>query len=366
MKSSTIFFLVLFVSDFLHSQTTSSDIKAGWGSLDYSVPESPALKILGNSPDNILKPTSARAVAFSIGNYFLTSGSVIPKNMAVEISPLLLNGTASLNDYNKNKFLYRSRFSLGTSLLDNGGYSVAEGIRFTLIDRTDLRDFNNDPGFTNFLFKSAVNNAIALNRALEEYIKTHPEENLTILLAREKYESDTAFKTTINTLSKKFFDKSINIDKVSEYRDSVRNLLWNAPTWELGIAALQSSNDSLIKSLKFSQIGFWSTAGVPLGKKGQLLIGAKVALVDSIKWQSNVSIGQRLFYGSNDIKGFLQAQYDYKNKSSGFTSSLGCQFKITNGLWGEFSINLVIDEHGKLSYHPGFNIGFGTPEKVKT
>jgi len=354
---------VCFLVFFQTQAQEKTEMKAGWGNLDYSVPESPALKILGNTPDNILKPTSVRALAFGIGNYFMTSAGIIPKNMALEISPLLLNSKASLNDYNRNKFLYRSRLSVGTSLLDNGAYTVAEGLRFTLMDRTDLRDFQSNPWFTDVLYATAVDKSVAINKAFEEYLRTHPDEKL--ITVRDKYSTDAAFKAAIDKSARKFFDKALNVDRLAEIRDSIRNILWNAPIWEIGAAALQSSEDSLTKNLKFSQIGFWSTAGIPIGTKGQLLIGAKVASVDSVKWQTVVSIGQRFFYGSNNAKGFVQAQYEHRNKSNWFTSSMGCQFNVTNGLWGEFSLNLVVDGRGDVSLHPGFNIGFGTPERER-
>jgi len=68
-------------------------------------------------------------------------------------------------------------------------------------------------------------------------------------------------------------------------------------------------------------------------------------------------------YGSNNIKGYFQAQFGHQNNQNNFTASLGCQFNISNGLWGQFTINLVVDEHGKTSYQPGLNFGFGSPEK---
>jgi len=366
MKKIAVILIATIFTNLVNAQSDSV-IKSGWGNLDYTVPESPAFKILGNSPDNILKPTSVRNVALSIGNYFLTTGSVIPKNFAVEISPLLLNGKASLNDYNKNKFWHRLRFSLGTNIQDNGGYNIAEGLRLTLIDKTDLRDFKSNPDFTNFLYASAVNTSIAIDKALADHIIKHPEENLTVITAGEKYQNDTSFKKVIKEEAKKFYtDKNVNVDAVSVYRDSIRNLLWNAPIWELGIATLQTSTDSLVKNLKFSQIGFWTTAGFPVGQKSQLLIGGKLGFIDSTDWQTNASAGLRFYYGSNNVKGFLQGEYDYKDKKNSATASLGCQFNITNGLWGQFSIDLVIDEKGKVSYQPGFNIGLGTPEKKKS
>jgi hypothetical protein len=65
------------------AQVSDTSIKPGWANLDYYIPESPAFKILGTDPNNILKPTSVRKVALSVGDYFFTSGSVLPKYLSV-------------------------------------------------------------------------------------------------------------------------------------------------------------------------------------------------------------------------------------------------------------------------------------------
>src|SRR6266480_5313269 len=126
MKKLVLITSILLRSFFLFSQSTDG-IKPGWGNLDYAVPESPAFKILGTDPDNILRPTSVRTVAISIGNYLLTSGGVIPKNLAVEFSPLLANPYTNLAQYNQNKFWYRMRLSFGTNVKANGAFDIAEG-----------------------------------------------------------------------------------------------------------------------------------------------------------------------------------------------------------------------------------------------
>lgn len=351
----TLFTLLLSTN----AQLSDSSMKPGWANLDYYVPESPAFKILGTDPNNILKPTSVRKVALSVGDYFFTSGSVLPKDLSVEISPLLLNSKASLNDYNQNKFFYRMRISVGTSTNTNGSYAIAEGIRFTIIDKTDLR--------TNTAFLQTITATLgaavdAEDRAIPAYIKEN-HLAMTPIQFREALENDSTLYNKLLAFETQFIpDKIVPPDSLASLREQYRNLLWNAPIWEAGIATLQASKDSLIKNLSFSQIGFWTTAGIPIGKKGQLLIGGKLGFVDSTSWQTTASIGERFYYGSNNIKGFIDAEYVYKNNSSSAVASAGCQFNISNGLWGQFAINLVI-EKGNVSYQPAINIGFGTPEK---
>jgi len=355
----TIVLFIVFLS--ANAQLSDTSMKPGWANLDYYVPESPAFKILGTDPDNILKPTSVRKVALSIGDYFYNNGSVLPKNISAEISPLLLNSKASLNDYNKNKFLYRMRLSVGTAANTDGSYAIAEGIRFTIIDKTDLRTNTSFLQTITATLGAAVN---AEDKAIPAYIKEH-HLAMTPVQFREALERDSVLYNKLLAFETQYIpDNIVSPDSLAALRDQYRNLLWNAPIWEAGIATLQTSKDSLVKHLTFSQIAFWTTAGVPIGKKGQLLIGGKLGFIDSTAWQTTASIGERLYYGSNNIKGFIQGEYQYRNKMSSAVFGAGCQFNIANGLWGQFSINLVV-AHGGVSYQPGINIGLGTPEKRK-
>ncbi len=287
MKRFSLILTLLILCNHIAAQIDSSHaIKVGWGTLDYAIPESPAFKLLGSNPDNILKPTSVRTVALSVGNYFLSSGSTIPKSLAVEISPLLFNGNVSLYDYNKNKFWYRFRFSLGTSTLSNGGYGVAEGIRFTIVDRSDLRtDKELDVFFGQYLQKDAEakSKAIALYAAQND-INTN---DVFRKLGDEEH-PDTVLQNRIKKISLQFLsDRFADPSALSAYRAHRKQELWNASILEVGAAALQTSSDSLVKNLHLSQVGFWSTAGFPLGKKGQLLFGAKLGIIDSVQWNTN-------------------------------------------------------------------------------
>lgn len=342
-----------------HAQSGDTSMQPGWANLDYYVPESPAFKILGTNPDHILKPTSVRKVALSVGDYFLNTGSVLPKDLSVEISPLLLNSKASLNDYNQHKFLYRMRLSVGTASNANGSYAIAEGLRFTIIDKSDLRTNTSFLQTITTTLGAAVN---AEDKAIPAYIKEN-HLKMTPVQLREAMEKDSVLYNKILAFETQYIpDKSVPPDSLAALREVYRNELWNAPIWEVGVATLQTSKDSLVRNLGFSQIGFWTTAGVPISKKGQLLIGGKLGFVDSTSWQTTASLGVRMYYGNNNIKAFIAGEYVYKNKTSSAVASAGCQFNIANGLWAQFTINLVI-ENGNVSYQPGINFGLGTPEK---
>lgn len=360
-KRVLLFSLVLFAGN-LVGQVDRHQIKPGWGNLDYSVPESPAFNLLGNNPDNIIKPTSVRSIALNIGNYYLTNGTAIPKNLAVEISPLLLNPNASLNDYNKNKFWYRMRLSVGTNVLENGAYEMAGGLRLTITDKTDLRC---DQEFLEELYRSCTNTSVARDNAIDEYVKNNPGKYANTAIAGDDYGTNPVFAKEIDELSKKYFaNDMVNPDSISKIRDLKRQELWNAPIWEVGIAAMQHSPDSLINHSSFSKVGIWTTYGTHFSTNDQLLFGGKLGMVDfQSKWQSNIAIGARYYYGSNELRAFVQGEYRYENDKNASVVSAGCVFNIAKGIWGQFTMNFVFDHKGNVSYSPGINISFGTTEK---
>jgi hypothetical protein len=338
----------------------------GWGNLDYTIPESPAFKILGTNPDNILHPVSVKNIALSVGDYFLTSGASIPKSLAVQFSPFLLaNNNTSLNNYNKNKFLSRLSFSIGTSV-QGSAYSVAEGLNITILDKTDLKAM---PEYLKALSRFAQEDVAFFDQAIVVYQKNNPGQS--IIQIKTTLSNDTANTSqlykTIDSIEQKLMISSGVADlDVIRYRDSVKNSSWNKPIWQVALATLQSSPDSLIKNLQFSQISLWSSTGLPLGHKTQILIGLKLGFVDSLTWQTNFSAGARLFYGTNSFKGFIQGEYDDKNKVNNYTMTAGCQFNMSNGIWGQFAINISVNSAGKVTYQPGFNVGLGTGEKKKS
>jgi hypothetical protein len=355
----------------LNAQSTPLDtsiIKPGWGNLDYSLPESPAFFLLGSSPSTILKPTSVRTAAISVGNYFFTTGSVIPKSLGVEFSPLLMNPSADLNNYNKNKFFYRMRISGATNLMDNGGYQVSEGIRFTLIDKSDLRTYK---PFIDTL-QSWLNKDVSIRViVITQYSKTHniSEAELYELLSNTESAEGKKISIEIDSIvNTQAFGNPAFDPYIADYRDKIKQRLWNAPIWEIAFAGLQSSSDSLIKNFGSAlRFGVWSSGAYPLGKKGQLLGGIRASTAEdsTSNWTSQFSLAARIYYGVNAIRGYAQYEGKFQTNSNSTNLSAGCEFNITNGLWGDFGINIIIENSGEASYVPGLSLKYGTPEKTK-
>lgn len=377
-----------------YAQTNTDSLwTASWANVDYAIPESPAFHILGTSPDNLLKPSSARSITLNIGNYFLTNGPVIPKTLAVEIAPwLLANDNASLKRYANNLFLHRIRFSLGTATEDGGAYRVAEGLRFTIVDHTDLKV---DKPLVDFIKTSLKSRAELMEWVEDNYMN---ELNAIVLAAQipnEEGEMCTTFDE-LNNLPESangthsenerisavyknitlFKEEKIKLkndqgiasskDNIEAFRKQRKEEKWNQTIVEMGLAALQSSPDSLVPHLKTSQYGLWFNSSFPLFKtKGQLLLGANGSIVDSISWTGRFSGGARLYYGSNSFRAFVQAQYDYANQLNTGTLTAGCQFSVIEKIWAQVTLNFVYQDD-KTSFQPGFNLGFGSLGNDKT
>src|SRR6202012_5885683 len=114
-------------------------------------------------------------------------------------------------------------FSFGTNTNSNGSYSIAEGLRFTLVDKTDLR--------TNKAFLETIDNTLgaavnAEDKAIPAYIKLH---NLKISAAqfRDSIENDSALYAKVLAFETQFIpDNIVNPEDLSKLRDKYRNQLW--------------------------------------------------------------------------------------------------------------------------------------------
>lgn len=358
----------------LDTSTVAKTIEAGWGTLNYSVPESPAFKILGTSPSSIMRPTSTRNIAFSIGNYFLNNGATIPQNLAVEISPALFDPHLSLTKFRQNRFWYTSALSVGTKVNTDKSYAIAVGVKFKLLDEQDLR--MNDVLIKKFdeYGPNLVNAFANAVKTVTRQLKANDPTNTVDFPTYSQNVAD-AYRDTANAkhaMIKKLIDAEINssfdVTKISKFRDSIKKANWNKPIWDLGFASLFNSKDSLLRNIKaFSKIGLWTTFGAPLGAKGQLLIGLSAQLKDSLSRSLNIgtlNIGSRAYYGSNDLKGFIEANANIETHQSGiYKASLGIETTFFGGMWVDFSLGFSKQGGSKAVFTPGFNLLFGNPEK---
>ncbi|GAC1300182.1 MAG: hypothetical protein NVSMB24_00200 [Mucilaginibacter sp.] len=358
------------------AKTPSSDIQAGWGGLNYAVPESPAFKILGTSPSDIMRPTSTRNIAISIGNYLFNNGATIPQNLAVEIAPALFNPHVSLKNFAKNRWWYTSALSIGTKVNTNKSYAIGIGLKFKIFDKQDLR-------LNNVLIREFDKYGILNNKAYSDAVDVVTKEFLAkdVTGTKDFFQwrsdvtdaySDISGTNPLHNRVKKEVDNLIqmnfDVNKISAFRDSIKNELWNKPIWDVGIATLLNSKDSLIANLHgATKIGLWTTYGMPLGSKGQLLIGITAQMRDTLNSRFKIktlNIGTRAYYGNNNTKGFIEGNVQMHTEQKALIkASVGIERTFGDGIWLDFSLGFSKQGDGKAVFTPGFNLLFGNGEK---
>jgi len=353
------------------AQSSTDSIKAGWGVLNFAVPESPAFKILGVSPSDIMRPTTTRDIAVSVGNYFLTNGGAIPKDLAVEIAPSLFNPKLSLADYNANKWWYNSTISIGTKQNPDGSYAAAVGVSTKIIDKADLRSNSSMISFDDVIgpkINAAMTdetNAIAF----EMFRQGIPYDTAFNRVSRALTDtSDKNYKVYHTKIDSCILAKGINANSISQYRDSLKNALWNATVLEIGFASLFNSQDSLIKNISsISQIGFWLTYGHRLGKKGQLLLGVNGNIRDTGAQKLNdynINVGARIYYGGNDLKAFVDGEVISQSYSEPiYQSDLGIEGTFFGGLWASFSLGIKKVDNQSIVFTPALTLNLANGEK---
>lgn len=364
MKKLSLAYLVLI---FFQTIPLLNFAQTKQGNLDYAVPESPASKILNKDGGAILRPSSVKAFAISLGNYYLNSGPVIPNNIGIEISLLALNPNVDLKKYSANKFLYRTRISIATQHTPGNGYGVAYGLRFTLFDETDLR--------TNTAFQQKIGelvryNTSTVNDTINEYeyyrtfVDTSYATNEAVRLAAVL---DSTVANKLNDI-RKTKETPLN-SKIKLYKELFKKNSWNKRIWEIGTAFSQRSPDSLIANLgKPFRFAVWNNCGFPMGKKGHLLLGLRYfAFNDTLETKTasklyhTVNLGSRFYYGTNDDKVFGEIQYQYNQQLQLLTAGFGYETKLTEGGWATLMLNLHINpQNGDVMVLPGVSFGLGT------
>jgi len=311
--------------------------------VDYAVPDAPAMKMLDIDPSNLMRPSTVREVALAVS-------AINAKGGAVEFSPTLLTNP-TLTQYKERPFWYRLRLSGGAKTSDDGTKSYGIGLRMTFVDEADLRT---DQALQQDLLEIGhqlgrkeleCSNAITIDPV------DHPEEY------------GRAFDSCLDM--PKFIARADSMVGGARERAKERN--WNKALWEMGIAALASTNDSLVRHLRAEKYGLWSTLALPIfSTRGQILIGVKGLVerdsANSLSdWDGSMAI--RGYAGRNNMKGYVEL--DYEGKTHQFPSVdayLGMELSFGNGIWVDGSIGIVAKEGEGAKLASSFNFRFGTPE----
>lgn len=314
----------------------------------YAVPDLPAFNALGNEPADLLRPSTAKDISITANEFYDGKNIIIPKTFAVEFSPvkLIKGNRLTLQDYQKSAAWYNSRISLGTFRDSFNISKMAIGFRTTLIDKGDPKSEKNLQNIFNVLKDKNKFRNFYLSYAVRQWAGEHPGVDVASLADSLYQVINAEFDSLLISKSDKLTEirnlyEADNLEPVIEKFEN--NSQWNAERLDIAIAAVCASPDSLAKNLKFDAFCAWITYAMPIGEKGQFLLGANAGsnmLNDNFYW--NVSVPVRIYIGSNDLKGLAEIQYLYKQQynDNKLFARLGCEYRLHGNIWLNFTAGI--------------------------
>jgi hypothetical protein len=260
--------------------------------VDFAVPDAPAFKLLEVSQSAILRPQTASELSFALSGFRGANNAfVLPQELGVEISPALIAGgeRLTLQRFNAQKWLYRTRLSAATRRDSTGASTLAAGLRFTLVDEQDLRtdeNFAADEQVTPYTARIlAVYQAAGDRRTREER------------LAEAPIEPNEAERAQIDSLR-------------AQIKELWKERYWNANSFEFALGVRALTADSLGRDPEVDEVAVWTTYARRLNDWGQVLFGARLSSArDSTgERRQSTALAARLYAGSNAIKLFVEVQ----------------------------------------------------------
>ena len=353
-KFSIIIFIVFVcmgnVTDLEAQETSNSearkllmDLPSDIFSGNFAVPDTPAFMLLSTYPSNILRPIDVKDFAVGLADLWGSDNNgLAPKSFAIEFSPALLIRGKNLNlkDYQKHSWLYRTRISAATHRPEgeDKATKVSIGIRFSLIDDSDLR-----------------NNIDYISDAT--HVAT--EINEIQVAARKRVGPTKSLKLTPKE------EKQIE-EIVSDYKKKRENEKWNKRILEFALAASGASSDSQDKNLRMDRIAGWSTYGHPISTWGQVLIGLNFGSErDSLNtgrgFETTGSLSTRLYIGRNQYKVFFEGQVSLNEETkSNYLFNGGGEVNLFANIWLVFSAGAeYIGSSQKTSLETSFQLKYG-------
>ncbi|TAL67864.1 MAG: hypothetical protein EPN82_13140 [Bacteroidetes bacterium] len=350
MKKLIIVLIMFFSTEFLYCEDSQNGIDSLL-KLDFSVPDIPALKALGNENSTILRPTTSGELGVQLSKFFDGSSLSLPSAFAIEVAPFLLgNQPDSINgfidrgklcDQFKNNF----RVSIGSlkDTIDNST-NIAIGFRWTfdINLRDKLKKENERLEITSDLNTQYENEyAYSIGHTYSEVLK-----------------NDTLYK-----LAKKYARKRLKAIAFNKLIDTI----WNTDKLDIAFAGVFNSKDSTGIETKFKSINAWITysQGTCLGNWGQLLIGGNLRIVNNDLQDNqlfNYGIGVRFYVGANKLKAFIESGYDYdelKSHRKYFQINSGVELNLSVKTWIVYNIGWEREvQDGTNSSHFITNLDF--------
>lgn len=333
--------------------------------VQYSIPNFPAFEFTGQSPDEITRPTSAKALASALLSGLDGSGK-FQQGVAIALAPRqLLRPSMDLRDYqSKSGFVFSNlSVSAGTTKVagDSAATKLGLGARIVLLDRTDpLGPASRTPGDD------------AIRKALLECLP-HDAAGVPTPVPANDASALKKVKACVAAADKGF-------------RESWRAAHWNDYAVSAAVATgwgLQSSSWNQKYHLGGAA---WALGAAPLCfqpaltglcSKGQWLVKLQYENRDSVGVPSRKQFtsGLRATLGSSTFGIFGEDLYRHRSDAPAGTKasrnewSFGFEFNIGEGIWVTSGLGSRYDEltkEGKTVVLGSFRFNLSPERQLST
>ncbi len=353
MKATILVILCLIVTIAFCEDISLENLK-----LTYTVPSSPAFEAINIKPTNTLYPSSSQEFALSILNYYAGKKTLIPESYSTEFAPFFLfNPKLTLTDYVKlnlmQQSLYETKLSMATNKAENGIYDVSLGLRFSLMDQSDLK--RNKKSRDEYIAKLQKTTIDKTTYGIA-YAKSHNIKLVDFYDDNRKsaYDSMLVEFNAIQEAAKTITDS----DKTDAEDDN-----WRNTKIECAVAVVMSSEDSLAANVEYKSFHFWFVCSSSLSEKWMFLTSPSFVSLKTDDTYFTGSIPFRFYYGVNETKGFVEAQYSYEteNEINKLSGRMGLSKKLPYGLWADCKLAFLDDitnKKSQIQYDLNLNYGF--------
>jgi hypothetical protein len=271
--------------------------------VDFAIPDIPAMSMLNIDQNKLLRPATPRALASSFSGFASGQAFAIPEAFALEVSPfLLLHGeTLTRQQYRSKVDLARLRLSGGVGPVaeNDNRRGVAVGMRYTFLDHTDPRLSNAYRDDIDAVLRDVDTAIVRLRITSGSPLVCPPNEPENCV--------------------ERILDFSLIAPQLQAARDSIVKIHerfvrdnWNRPIVDIAIASRAAGTDSVGNDLRMDRHTVWFAAGVPVGSRGQLLLGAHGGAererVSRAEWEGIVGGSTRIYFGTNQRKLLVESQ----------------------------------------------------------
>lgn len=324
--------------------------------VDLAVPDSPAFKVLGVSPQKIDRPGTPRQLAASLINGIDSNGN-FQSGVAIDASLLRFAAKTTLQQYTSNyrtRFVDRTNFSFatakGASETDKS-LKMAVGLKLTPWDEADPRL---DGWLTSCLQKAVdtetINNdpnlAVIDMNILQERRRMIGKDDPVL-----KKEVDDNVKTLNAAKNKKIAE--LSAAGIKACRAKAPSNLWNKSAWSVAVAPTFLTQTGNNEDMEYAGLGAWTSVSYGIGSNAQLIgqvmyrNNEEVPVPNASNTffkRDTLNFGGQLRFGRENLNGNIELLYAINNNENGvaddnvFKYAAGMEFRATKDFWIALSI----------------------------